>query len=76
MKRPKWCPHPDCIFVLQMQNNICGGILPHLELHGNDFNNKRFCIDTRETGHGIMDLQVNNSDLWWFELLFKKLKRA
>ena len=64
MKRPDWCPHKDCIFKKQSQNKICRGELSEPVPHDDDFNTDRFCLDTRETGHGIFDLQVNKGDLW------------
>lgn len=74
-ERPKWCPHPDCIFQMQEQNLICGGKLPKPAPHGEvkEANDKRICIDTRETGHGIFDLQVNDSDLEAFRFIFDSL---
>lgn len=65
MKRPKWCPHKDCKFLAQSQEKICVGELLKLEPHGLlGFNSHRFCLDTRETGHGVFDLMVNHGDCW------------
>lgn len=62
MNRPKWCPHPDCKFKIQSQSKMCVGELPELVEHDGDYNTHRLCIDTRETGDGIFDLQINHSD--------------
>jgi len=64
MNRPMWCPHKDCKFKIHSQEKMCFGELSRKEPHDNDFNTNRLCIDTRETGHGIFDLQVNKTDLW------------
>lgn len=60
--RPCWCPHPDCIYKVQSQEKMCIGELPVPELHDETPNTHRLCLDTRETGHGIFDLQMNWSD--------------
>jgi hypothetical protein len=70
---PDWCPHKDCKFIRQMQNAMCVGELPKPEPHGNDFNTHRLCLDTRETGHGIFDLQINHTDIYNLKLLFRNL---
>ena len=62
--RPIWCLHSDCNFIASSQNKICKGELPRPEPHGSDFNTHRFCLDTRETGHGIFDLQINSTDIY------------
>ena len=65
MSIPEWCPHENsCIFKVLRQNKICGGHLPEPEAHDDDFNKKRLCIDTRETEHGIFDLQINHTDIY------------
>ena len=64
MKRTDWCPHKDCEFNIQSQNKMCVGKLPNPVQHDDDFNTHRLCIDTRETGHGIFDLQINHTDSW------------
>ena len=71
--RPKWCPHDDCEFKIHSQNMMCCGTLPLPEVHDNDFNTYRLCLDTRETGHGIFDLQVNKTDLWNLKRIIKQL---
>ena len=73
-KRPKWCPHVDCIWKVQSQDLMCVGKLPKPETHGSDFNDHRLCIDTRETGHGIFDLQVNWGDCWDLIRLLNTIK--
>ena len=80
--RPEWCPHSDCIFLMSPQALMCVGRLPKLEKHdlgcsdGCDghFNTHRWCLDTRETGHGIFDLQVNRGDLYAFGILFDAVR--
>ena len=64
MKRPEWCPHKNCGFRVNSQDKVCIGKLLEPEPHDDDFNTHRFCLDTRETGHGIFDLQINQSDAW------------
>lgn len=73
MERPDWCPHDSCIFQVQSQGKMCRGKLPSPEPHDNDFNTHRLCIDTRETGHGIFDLQVNKTDLWNLNRIIQSL---
>ena len=48
---------------------MCVGELPKPETHDNDFNTHRICIDTRETGHGVFNLQINKSDAYGIRLL-------
>jgi len=62
--RPDWCPHNDCIFKGHSQNKICVGHLPNGVLHDGIINDHRFCLDERETKHGIHDLQLNWFDAW------------
>jgi hypothetical protein len=64
MEKPDWCPYSYCFLKVQSQNKICIGELPKPEPHDDGFNTHRLCIDTRETGHGIFDLQVNAGDCW------------
>lgn len=64
MKKPEWCLHNDCLFKLKSQNKMCIGELSKPEPHDDDFNTHRLCIDTRATGHGIFDLQINWTDVW------------
>jgi len=74
MERPNWCIHSDCIFKVQSQDKMCVGKLLNPEPHDNDFNTHRLCIDTRETGHGIFDLQINWSDAYNLMRLLKTIK--
>jgi len=74
MKKPDWCPHELCIFMAQSQDKMCVGELSHFEPHGNDSNTNRLCLDTRETGHGIFDLQINWTDTWNLIRLLKLIK--
>jgi len=62
--RPDWCPHADCDYIASSQNKICKGVLPCPAPHGDGFNTHRFCLDTRESGHGVFDLQINNTDIF------------
>ncbi len=77
--RPTWCPHADCIILRSSMDSVCGGRLPAPADHGLALgvNTHRVCIDTRETGHGIFDLQVNDNDLdvlrWIFEAIDGKI---
>lgn len=74
-RRPDWCPHPDCIFLrVAGQHGTCAGRLPRSEPHGAGRNTHRWCVDTRETGHGIFDLQVNTGDLYWFGKVFDAIR--
>lgn len=75
MKRPNWCPHIDCKFKIQTQNKMCVGKLPKQAPHDNDFNDHRLCIDTRETGKGIFDLQINWTDCWNLKRLLDTVRR-
>lgn len=58
--RPRWCPHADCEYLLSFQESCCGGRLPKLEPHDEDFNTHRLCIEA----DGVFDLQVNRNDLF------------
>ena len=62
-KRPGWCPYPECEFLMNSQNRICTGKLKKVTTDGH-WNTHRFCLDERETGHGIHDLQINSGDAW------------
>ena len=64
MKRPGWCPHKNCQFKIQSQGMACVGALRIPQLHDKTLNTHRLCLDTRETGHGIFDLQINWTDCW------------
>ena len=75
MKRPNWCPHVDCKFKIHSQNKMCIGKLLKPEPHDNDFNDHRLCFDTRETGHGIFDLQINWTDCWNMKRLLNTVRK-
>lgn len=51
---------------------MCGGQLPTPADHGEakGINTHRICIDTRETGHGIFDLQVGTHDVEYLRWIF------
>jgi hypothetical protein len=68
-KRPKWCQHKNCIYITSNQDKMCCGKLFKSAPHDEDFNTHRFCLDTRETGHGVFDLQVNRTDVWLLKRL-------
>ena len=72
-ERPKWCPHQDCLFQRRIMDEMCGGHLPVPVEHDGDFNRHRFCLNGVADDGSIFDLQVNNSDLWWFRWLFDAL---
>lgn len=75
-ERPHWCPHNDCVFKAHSQNLMCVGRLPKPEPHGDtkDANDHRFCLDERETGHGIHDLQLNWGDAWNMIRILNQIK--
>lgn len=52
---------------------MCAGNLPEPAPHKDDFNTYRFCLNGAEDNGRIFDLQVNNTDLWWFRWLFDAL---
>lgn len=69
-ERPSWCPHKDCIFLRRVMDSACGGELPNPEPHGKDFNSNRFCMKEEQ---GVIDYQVNHSDLEWLRWIFDAL---
>ena len=72
--KANWCPYKECIVKIKSQNLMCIGRLPKPIPHGADYNTHRFCIDERETGHGIHDLQLNWTDAWNMIRLLKIIK--
>lgn len=72
--RPDWCNHKDCKMNIQSQNKMCVGKLSRPEKHDEGINTYRLCLDTRETGHGIFDLQLNWGDAWNLIRLLKTIK--
>ena len=72
--RPEWCPHKECIYKGSSQNKMCIGKLSKSVPHDNDENTHRMCLDTRETGHGIFDLQINWTDAWGMRRLLNLVK--
>ena len=74
MIQPNWCTHKDCQNNILSQDKMCVGKLPYPEQHDNDFNTHRLCLDTRETGHGIFDLQINWTDAWNLIRLLNSIK--
>jgi hypothetical protein len=75
-KRPNWCPHSECIYKANSQNLMCVGQLSEPVLHDEVQNTHRLCIDTRETGHGIFDLQINWTDSWNLIRLLNLIKNT
>lgn len=73
--KPTWCTHEDCVFIRNSQEMLCCGRLPFPESHGVDYNTHRLCINTQETGHGIFDLQVNNTDVYWLMMTLGAIKK-
>ena len=73
-KRPNWCPYKDCKNIICYQDLMCCGVLPKPESHDNDFNDKRFCLKDVLPNNEIFDLQINNTDAYWFIKLFEKAK--
>ena len=74
-KRPEWCPHNDCQFlILAGQGRTCAGRLPKPEPHESINNTHRWCLDCRDSGHGIVDLQVYPGDFMWFEKAFNAIR--
>jgi len=72
-ERPSWCPHSDCLFVRRAMDAMCVGHLPEPIAHDGDFNQHRWCLNgTSDTG-GVFDLQINDTDLWWFRHMFSAL---
>ena len=72
-ERPAWCPHPDCLFVRRAMDAICVGHLPKPEPHDGDENIHRWCLNGAADNGGVFDLQINNTDLWWFRQMFSAL---
>ena len=69
--RTKWCPHVECIFIETFQDSMCIGRLPKKVEHDKDFNTHRWCLKGVLPMHEIFDLQINKTDAFWFNLLFK-----
>lgn len=74
-ERPNWCPHPDCIFLRNTQDMMCCGRLPVPIDHDGTPNTHRVCIDSTETHHGYMDLQINRADAWYFKRLMEAVMK-
>lgn len=68
--RPQWCPHPDCQFKCQTQDQLCVGILPEPDPHDGDINTHRMCWHgAKDDGEWTFDLKINKSDAWWMKRL-------
>jgi hypothetical protein len=74
IKLPDWCKHTDCNCKASCQNLMCVGKLPKPIPHDKNLNTHRLCFDTRGTGHGIIDLQVNWTDCWNLRRILKFVK--
>lgn len=72
-ERPRWCPHADCVFLRQTQGLICGGALPVPVDHDGTPNTHRFCMNGAGDNGGVVDLQVNATDLQHFRWIFDAL---
>lgn len=73
-ERPKWCPHISCLFRFRVTDTMCCGDLPEPEPHDGDVNIYRFCLNEAGDNGGVFDLQINNTDIYWFKRLFDKLQ--
>ena len=72
-ERPGFCPHQDCIFKRRVMDHMCVGDLPEPAPHDGDFNNHRLCLNGADSTGAVFDLQINDSDIWWFKFLFEAL---
>ncbi len=73
-ERPDFCPHNDCLFKRRAMDNMCVGNLPEPIEHDGDFNIYRCCLNgTSDTGT-VFDLQINDTDIFWFKWLLGALQ--
>lgn len=72
-ERPRWCPHPDCVFKRSGQDVVCGGTLPLPSDHDGVANTHRICFNGAAENGGVLDLKVNPNDLDWFRFIFDAL---
>jgi hypothetical protein len=72
--RPEWCPHKRCKINRTFQNKMCIGILSKPIKHGKGYNNYRLCLRGVLPANAIFDLQINDTDIWWFKLLFNSVQ--
>lgn len=73
-ERPKWCPHKDCRFRRRGQDSMCCGALPKPEPHDGGTNLYRLCLNGADKDGGVFDLQVNDTDIWYFRKMFSALR--
>lgn len=73
-ERPEWCPHQDCLFRRRGQDAMCCGVLPKPEPHGAGLNYYRLCLNGADKDGGVFDLQINDTDIWYFGKMFKALR--
>ena len=72
-EHPSWCPHADCVFRRRVMDDLCGGQLPKPEPHDEDMNTHRVCFNGLAENGGVLDLQVNGSDLEWMRWVLDAL---
>ena len=66
-ERPDFCPHNDCLFKRRAMDDMCVGYLPKPEKHNGDINKYRWCLNGASDSEGVFDLQINDTDIWWFK---------
>lgn len=72
--KPFWCAHIDCNFIKNTQDKLCCGRLSTPEQHDTDYNTHRLCLDIGELEHVIVDLAVNNTDVYWLMTTLQAIK--
>ena len=72
-ERPTWCPHTDCLFRRRVTDDLCGGQLPEPVPHDETPNTHRVCFNGVAENGGVLDLQVNGSDLEWMRWVLDAL---
>lgn len=72
-ERPEWCPHRDCKFKRRAQDALCCGHLPEPVPHDEDFNIFRICLNGVAERGGVLDLQINKTDIYHFRRMFAAL---
>ena len=72
MARPEHCPHQDCNYEFSMaEDAFCYGMMQHPVEHDGVMNNCRVCL--KQCDADVIDLQVNQGDLWWMERFFTRV---
>ena len=54
---------------------MCIGNLPEPVSHDRDENIYRLCLNGAAEDGGIFDLQINDTDIFWFKFLFKAVNK-